>query len=391
MDRGVFMKIENRKNTLDSDVVVIGAGGSGLAAAVEASEKGAHVIVIEKQRTPGGATPFAEGMVAAESPTQKRMNIEVTRDQLFKNHMDYTQWTINARLVRALIDKSGETIAWLEKKGLSFTIRGLTGPVAPQKNSSLPVIMMRPVFHIPPNWGSGIIKTLLKSCSELGVQMSYQTEAEKLLTDKKGAITGLVVSKERLQQTLHTRNIIIATGGYSSNKEMMRKYCPQYDVSNIDKLSVRKTHPGDRIRWVGEMHNGDGIRMAFDIGAASDGLGILLMNGPNFVAGNHAWMLAMRPGAIRVNKEGERFAAENLGPFVSDNATLRQPGQVMFSIFDDAFKQNIIKNGFGLISGGKYRHEASGIEQDLQAAVARGSCCISNSWAEIAEWIGAYA
>ena len=59
--------------------------------------------------------------------------------------------------------------------------------------------------------------------------------------------------------------------------------------------------------------------MAFDIGAASDGLGILLMNGPNFVAGNHAWMLAMRPAAIRVNREGERFAAENLGPFVSDN------------------------------------------------------------------------
>jgi hypothetical protein len=76
------------------------------------------------------------------------------------------------------------------------------------------------------------------------------------------------------------------------------------------------------------MHNGDGIRMAFDIGAASDGLGILLMNGPNFVAGNHAWMLAMRPAAIRVNREGERFAAENLGPFVSDNATLRQPDRL---------------------------------------------------------------
>jgi fumarate reductase flavoprotein subunit len=169
---------------------------------------------------------------------------------------------------------------------------------------------------------------------------------------------------------------------------MMRKYCPQYDVSNIDKLNVRRTHPGDRIRWVGEMHNGDGIRMAFDIGAASDGLGILLMNGPNFVAGNHGWMMAMRPSAIRVNREGERFAAESLGPFVSDNATLRQPGQVMFCIFDDRLKQNIINNGFGRPSGGKYIHEASGIEQDLEAAVARGSCCITDSWAEIAKWIG---
>lgn len=382
------MKAEKGKSIFDSDIVVIGTGGSGLAAAVEASEKGAHVIVIEKQRTPGGATPFAEGIVAAESPTQKRMNIEVTRDQLFKNHMDYTQWTLNARLVRALIDKSGETVDWLEKKGLSFTIRGLPGP-QPANNSPPPVIVASPVFHIPPDWGSGIIKTLLKSCRELGVQISYQTKAEKLLIDKKGAITGLLVSKDGVPQTLQTKNVIIATGGYSSNKEMMRQYCPQYDVSNIDKLNVRKTHPGDRIRWVGQMHNGDGIRMAFDIGAASDGLGILLMSGPNFVAGNHAWMLAMRPAAIRVNREGERFAAENLGPFISDNAILRQPGQVMFSIFDDELTQNIIKNGFGRISGGKYRHEASGIEQDLEEAVARGSCCISDSWAEIEAWIGA--
>jgi fumarate reductase flavoprotein subunit len=382
------MKTEKRKSTLDSDIVVIGAGGAGLAAAVEASEKGAHVIVIEKQRTPGGATPFAEGIVAAESPPQKRMNIEVTRDQLFKNHMDYTQWTLNARLVRALIDKSGETVDWLEKKGLSFTIRGLPRPQA-AKNSPPQVVVASPVFHIPPNWGSGIIKTLLKSCRELSVRISYQTKAEKLLTDKKGAITGLLVSIDGVPQTLQTRNVIIATGGYSSNKEMMRQYCPQYDVSNIDKLNVRKTHPGDRIRWVGQMHNGEGIRMAFDIGAASDGLGILLMSGPNFVAGNHAWMLAMRAAAIRVNREGERFASENLGPFISDNAILRQPGQVMFSIFDDELTQNIIKNGFGRISGGKYRHEASGIEQDLEEAVARGSCCISDSWAEIAAWIGA--
>ena len=205
--------------------MVIGAGGSGLAAAVEASEKGARVIVIEKQRTPGGATPFAEGIVAAESPPQKRMNIEVTRDQLFKNHMDYTQWTLNARLVRALIDKSGETVDWLENKGLSFTIRGLPGP-QPVKNSPPSVVTASPVFHIPPDWGSGIIKTLLKSCRELGVQISYQTKAEKLLTDKKGAITGLLVSKDGVPQTLQTRNVIIATGGYSSNKEMMRKYCP---------------------------------------------------------------------------------------------------------------------------------------------------------------------
>lgn len=77
-----------------TDVVVIGAGGAGLAAAVAASEKGARVTVIEKERKAGGATPFAEGIVAAESPVQKRMNYNVTRDQLFRNQMDYTHSTL---------------------------------------------------------------------------------------------------------------------------------------------------------------------------------------------------------------------------------------------------------------------------------------------------------
>lgn len=382
------MKSKEPTTDLQADVVVIGSGGAGLAAAVSAAENGAKVIVVEKERKAGGATPFAEGIVAAESPTQKRLGISVTRDQLFKNHMDYTHWTIDARVVRALIEKSAETVAWLENMGLTFTLRELHPARAAADKKDTAGNRPAAVFHIPPDWGSGIIKVLLKSCDQLGVQVLYKTAAKKLVIDVNGAVTGVTVSSHGQDRILPAKSVIIATGGYSSNKELMRKFCPQYDVSNIDKLNVRGTHPGDRIRWVGSMHNGDGIQMAFEVGAAADGLGNLLMNGPNFVAGNHAWMLAMNPAAIRVNSLGERFAAENLGPFVSDNATLRQPGQVMFSIFDSAFKQNIIEHGFGPISGGKYRHEPSGIEKDLEAAVARGSCLVSGSWDEIANWIG---
>ena len=261
--------------------------------------------------------------------------------------MNYTHWTLNARLVRALIDKSGDTVAWLEELGLTFSMRSLHRPVANENNTAPPAIIAPPpVFHIPDNWGSGIIKVLLKKCTGLNIPVLYKTRAEELLVGRNGKINGLKVKSDGIERTLQAKSVVIATGGYSSSKELMQKYCPYYDVSNIEKLSVEKTHPGDRIRWVGQMHTGDGIRMAFDIGAASDGLGVLLMNGPNFVAGNHAWMLAMNPGTMHVNSEGERFAAENLGPFVSDNATLRQPGQVRFSLFDDAFKRNIIKNGF---------------------------------------------
>ena len=237
----------------ESDLVVIGAGGAGLSAAIAAAEKGISVTVIEKERKAGGTTPFAEGIVAAESPVQKRMGVNITKDELFRSHMDYTHWTLNARLVRALIDKSVETVAWLEEKGLVFNLRSLHGPA---------------VFHVPNNWGSGIIKILLRACLDSGVSILYKTRAEKLLTDKTGKITGLVVKSEGTERTIHAKSIVIASGGYGSSKELMRKYCPYFDVSNIDNLSVRGTHPGDRIRWVGQMHTGDGIQMAFEIGAA---------------------------------------------------------------------------------------------------------------------------
>jgi fumarate reductase flavoprotein subunit len=107
----------NHYEKLEADVVVLGAGGAGLAAAVTAANKGAKVIVIEKRPIPGGATLFAGGTFAIESPVQKRLKVPETKDDVFKIVMQHSHWTLNARIVRAWIDKSGDTIDWLEKKG----------------------------------------------------------------------------------------------------------------------------------------------------------------------------------------------------------------------------------------------------------------------------------
>jgi len=232
-------------------------------------------------------------------------------------------------------------------------------------------------WHNPTKGCPEIIKTFMKDCEKSGVQVFFKTSANEIVLDKAGKVSEVIAKAAKKEITIKTKGVIIATRGYGGNNRLIKKYNPKFNLDNV-KLNMLK-----------KMHDGDGLRMAFEIGADDDGLRILLMNGPNFIAGNHAWMLAMNAGAIRVNSNGERFAAENLGPFVSDNTTLRQPGQVMFSVFDDSFKQHVIKNGFGPISSGKYRHEASGIEQDLKVAIARGSCYAADSWEEIANWIGA--
>ena len=108
--------------TFETQIVIIGGGGSGLSAAVAAAEKGAEVVLLEKRSKLGGTSAMAQGLFGAESSVQKRLKIDARRDELFKMAMKFAHWSINPRIVRAFIDKSGDTIRWLEEKGLTFDV-----------------------------------------------------------------------------------------------------------------------------------------------------------------------------------------------------------------------------------------------------------------------------
>jgi fumarate reductase flavoprotein subunit len=95
------MKANDRK-MVTYDVAVIGAGASGLAAALTAAEGGAKVVVFEKMGYAGGSSNYAEGMFAVESDLQRQSYITYSRDEAFKAIMNYSQWRADARLVRAL-------------------------------------------------------------------------------------------------------------------------------------------------------------------------------------------------------------------------------------------------------------------------------------------------
>jgi fumarate reductase flavoprotein subunit len=109
----------SKSHNMVADVVVIG-GGAGLAAAIAAAEKDVKVIVLERLKKTGGNAALAAGFLAAESPVQARLKIDATKEFLFKASMDYAKWLINPRIVKAFIDKSGDTVQWLENMGLTF-------------------------------------------------------------------------------------------------------------------------------------------------------------------------------------------------------------------------------------------------------------------------------
>ena len=153
----------------NTDVAVIGSGG-GLAAAVAAAERGAKVIVLEKRKVFGGNTAMARALFAAESPIQRRLRIDARKEDLFKASMSFSHWKINPEIIRAFINKSGDTIAWLEKQGVKF----LDVPNA--FFNQVPRI-----YHLPDGYGAALTRSLAEKCREHGVTLLSETPAKQIL------------------------------------------------------------------------------------------------------------------------------------------------------------------------------------------------------------------
>ena len=161
-------------NIPKADIVVIGGGG-GLAAAVAGAEKGAKVTLLEKRKVLGGNTALARGLLAAESPVQRRMRIDARNEDLFKTAMAYAHWKINPEIVRTFINRSGDTVGWLEEKGVRF-----------QDVPNFYYNQVPRLYHVPEGYGAGLVRALLARCRELGVRILSQTAAIKIVRMERG-------------------------------------------------------------------------------------------------------------------------------------------------------------------------------------------------------------
>ena len=356
--------------TIKTDIVVVGGGGAGLAAALAAAETGAKCLVLEKRGRVGGNAVFAEGIFAAESPAQKRMMIDARRDELFKIAMDYCHWTLNPRIIRAFIDKSGDTIRWLEEKGVRFRIP----PLYPNQ---VPL-----VFHCPEKGGKSVIEILMKECQKTGVKLLYKTAAKKILVSTTGRVSGVIARNITTEFVIMADCVIIATGGYAGNRRLLKKYYPEYT---------------ENIVCHGLPHMGDGLKMVQEIGGATESLGIIQTAGPFVGTTAHGTenvtALAGEPITMWVNKRGERFTNEatSFHYFECGNAILRQPEKISYTLFDNAIKADIIKYGMdkGMGLGGGFTVQIQDLENDIQKQVNAGRVKIADDWNEIAGYIGA--
>jgi fumarate reductase flavoprotein subunit len=355
---------------MEAEIVIIGGGGAGLPAALTAHERGSKALVLEKRGIVGGNALMAEGFFATESPAQRRLLIDAKKDDLFKKALDYAHYKIDPRIVRVFINRSGDTVRWIEEKGIRFN------RIAPFYPNQVPL-----VWHIVEGHGATIIKIFEKECKEKGIPILRKTKAKRILVDNKGRVRGVEAEGEEGKIEINAKSVIIATGGYASNRDLLKKYCREHA-----KMLKDEGLPG---------MDGDGLMMAMKIGADTEGLGNLQMVGPAPFPKN--WTLegvAGEPYCIWVNKKGERFIDEAItfNVFEAVNAILRQKGWIGYAILDNKVKEDIIQHG--LIRGcgelfvprGK---KMEGFDKELSQQIDKGGAFISESLEEISEWIEA--
>ena len=338
------------------DVVVAGSGATGMAAALTLAQAGAKVAVFEKQRSLGGTSNFFQGTFAVESAMQRERYVDYTRDQAFKNTMDYSHWRANPRLVRAIVDESGATISWLQEAGVSFIEATINMPDSPL------------TYHTVKGRGEAVVKALVDQARAKGAQVFPGTPVLALL--KEGCrIAGVVVDNDGEEVEVAAKAVVIATGGFANNKDWVKKYTG-YDLG-VNLFPVGNTGK-----------TGDGLRMAWEAGAAEEGVETIELFrvapvGPEFAMGCYLEQAAAQPD-LWVTARGERFCDESIGfwdtPVGNAQARFKADG-CTFSLLDDSIVDRLTLTGLDKGVGIEYPpgFRLTNLRAEIEAALAHGS------------------
>lgn len=279
------------------DLVVVGTGAAGTSAALEAAQRDSSVLLLEKGRNTGGSTNYTEGLFAVDSYLQKEQGIKVSGTDVLQEEVEYSKYKADSRIWRKYIDDSPETVKWLKDQGVEYE-----GVQAMGDGEA--------TWHVYEGMGDAVIhKALLPQAKKQGVELLTSTSATKLIVDGDGKVTGLKIKNQESneEQEVSAGAVVLATGGYLDNPEMM-KNLTSYDTSRLVPVSSGKG-------------TGDGLRLAWNVGAAQYGTGMAMLFGgylsdldePSFkYIDSHMATAAGQQPLLWVNENGERFVDESV-------------------------------------------------------------------------------
>ena len=386
-------------STVDADVVVVGAGGAGMTAAITAAGEGKSVVILESQSMVGGNSVRATGgMNAAKTVYQdenefgESAGVEKTLKTAAEKYADNEtitalaktvseQWAAyqanptgyfdsvelmeldtmiggkginDPELVETLCANSADAIDWLDEHGITLhNVSSFGG--ASVKRIHRPVNAEGKTVSV----GSYMIPLLQENCEKAGVKMMLDTTATEILTDANGAAVGVKATGASGETvTVNAKAVVLATGGFGANLDMVVKYKPEL------KGFMTTNAPGIQ---------GQGIEMAQAIGAATVDMDQIQIH-PTVEANTAALITeGLRgDGAILINEEGKRFIDEVGTRDVVSAAEIAQTGSYSWLVVDQAMAdassviQGYIKKGY-TVTGETYEELGKAMGVDAAA------------------------
>ena len=307
------------EKTLDTEIVIVGAGGAGMTAAIMLQQAGKDFIILEKMPYVGGNTTKATGgMNASETHYQKEQGIEDSNALFAADTMKGGHALNDSSLVAVMANSSAGAIDWLDTIGAELPKISFSGGASVNR------------IHAPAD-GSGVGAFLVDRFSaklkELGVEVMLETAATELLTDADGKIIGVKAEGPDAVYTINAKAVILASGGFGANEEMYTTYRPDL------KGTVTTNAPGA---------TGDGIIMAQALGADLVDIEQIQLHPTVEQTTSILITESVRgDGAILVNQSGVRFTNELLTRDAVSAAELAQEGSYAYIIFDQKLRDNL--------------------------------------------------
>lgn len=330
-------EVEGQTIEMTADVVVLGAGGSGVSAAVEAYDAGAKVVLLEKLAAIGGTTATSQGMVGAnESKYTKEKDVHYTFEEMYANLMSNASYRLDPALTSITLQKSGETVDWMnERLGMVFydVIVGY-GPLQ--------------MMHLVEGAGPAMKTAMEETLAGTEIELMLETKATEILMNEDGSVKGVKASSGADTVIVYADSVVVATGGYAYNPELTARLDPE-------KAGTWG------IGFAGS--TGDGIIMASNVGAALTHTGDMMCvlkdyeimsehNGTSATANVSSFI--SRDNTVLLGQDGKRFVNEKDIGYMTQK--LNSP------VFDQMHKDGV---GYVWAISDKASLEAKGVKRGL--------------------------
>lgn len=300
------------------DVIIVGSGGAGMTAAIEAKDAGMNPVILEKMPMAGGNTSKASaGLNASETSVEKSQGVTDSNDKFYEETLKGGGGTNDKELLRYFVDHSAAAVDWLAQNDIVLDNLTTTGGMSVSRTH-------RP--HDGSAVGAYLVKGLEENISKRDIPVFVNSDVTKI-NEKDGKVSGVEVKIEGETKQVDSKAVVVTTGGFGANQKMIAKYRPDL------KDYVTTNAAGS---------TGDGIEMISALGGALVDMDKIQIHPTVFQKTGYLVSESIRgEGAILVNKEGNRFFNEMDTRDKVSAAELKQDGKYAYAIFGEGTKDKV--------------------------------------------------